>query len=120
MIACCATRKDGTPCTARARASGLCFAHDASLQAKRNEARHAGGLAKSNTRRMLKLTPAGLRPVLDKLFAVLDGLEDGSVEPKVGTAMASVAGVIVRVYETAEMETRLKMIEDARDEGLVV
>jgi hypothetical protein len=111
MTTCSANRKDGSPCAMQARASGYCFAHDPALAEKRRAAYSTGGSNKRTSRRLDKLTPASLRPVLDKLFAALDGLEDGTLEPRVGSAMASVAGVIVRVYETSEMESRLKVLE---------
>ena len=41
------TKPDGEPCRAPARESGLCFAHDPALEAKRTEARRAGGLKRS-------------------------------------------------------------------------
>jgi hypothetical protein len=112
VTVCTATRVNGTSRSAAARpGKTLCFAHDPELQAKRQAARVNGGAGKSTSRRLDRLTPAGLRPVLDKLYAALDGLEDGSVEPKVGTAMASVASVIVRVHEAAEVEARLAALE---------
>jgi Family of unknown function (DUF5763) len=99
MTTCSATRKDGATCTTPARNSGYCFAHDPALAEKRRAAYRSGGRNKSTSKRLDRLTPASLRPVLSKLYAALDGLEDGSVEPRVGTAMASVASVIVRVHE---------------------
>jgi hypothetical protein len=119
MVTCIATRKDGAACTTPARTSGYCFAHDPALQDKRRAASSAGGKNKATHLRLDKLTPASLRPVLTKLYAALDGLEDGTVEPKVGTAMASVASVIVRVHEAAEMEARVTALEtrDSRQTG---
>jgi hypothetical protein len=112
---CSSTRADGSPCRARSLPGHAhCFAHDASQKAARDAGRLAGGKNKATNRRLDKLTPASLRPVLTKLYAALDGLEDGSVEPRVGTAMASVASVIVRVHEAAEMEARVTALE-ARD-----
>jgi hypothetical protein len=109
---CSAVRKDGQPCGGHAQsASGYCWAHDPDLAAQRNVKRAEGGRNKATHRRLDKLTPASLRPVLTKLYAALDGLEDGSLEPRVGTAMASVAGVIVRVHEAAEMEARVTALE---------
>jgi hypothetical protein len=115
MTTCSATRKDGSPCTTQARASGFCFAHDPELAEKRRAAYSTGGSNKRTSRRIDKLTPASLRPVLDKLFATLDGLEDGTIEPRVGTAMASVAGVICRVYEASDLEMRLKTLEAGQE-----
>jgi hypothetical protein len=114
-IRCSAVRKDGQPCGGHAQSSShYCWAHDPALADPRAAKRAEGGRNKATHRRLDKLTPASLRPVLTKLYAALDGLEDGSVEPKVGTAMASVASVIVRVHEAAEMEARVTALE-ARD-----
>jgi hypothetical protein len=74
-----------------------------------------GGKNKATNRRLDRLTPASLRPVLDTLFSALGGLEDGSIEPRVATAMASVAGVIVRVYEASDLEMRLKALEAGQE-----
>jgi hypothetical protein len=81
MTQCTATRVNGQACTARARPGrALCFAHDPDLQAQRQVARLSGGKNKSTVKRLDKLTPAGLRPVLATLYAALDSLEDGSLE----------------------------------------
>lgn len=118
MSTCTATRRNGTPCQGHARGGEYCFAHDPALQEKRRAGSAAGGRNRATAQRIDRLTPAGLRPVLDKLFAALDGLEDGSVDPKVGAAMASVSSAIVRVYETTELAARLKSLEDVqRDSG---
>lgn len=112
METCIATRKDGKPCVARPLPTGnYCWGHDPAMAEQRRAKSAQGGANRSTSKRLDRLTPASLRPVLDKLYAALDGLEDGTVEPKVGTAMASVASVIVRVHEAAEMEARLAALE---------
>ncbi len=118
MDTCGATRKDGSPCTARARPEcDFCWGHDPALALQRRQKSAKGGANKASYRRLDKLTPASLRPVLDKLFAALDGLEDGSVDPKVGTAMASVSSAIIRVSETTELAARLKSLEALQHDG---
>jgi hypothetical protein len=116
MAHCAALRRDGNPCTLPARADGYCFAHSPELQDKRRAAYATGGQHKRTSHRLDKLTPASLRPVLAKLFTALDGVESGALDPKQGTAMASIAGVIVRVYEATELETRLAALESANQQ----
>jgi hypothetical protein len=74
-----------------------------------------GGANRATTRRLEKLTPASMKPVLTKLFDALDGLEQGSVEPRTATAMASVSTAIVRIFEVAELEQRLQTLEAAHE-----
>jgi Family of unknown function (DUF5763) len=107
LLTCRAARKDGSPCVTPARESGYCFAHDPALAAKRKAAHYAGGVNKGAGRRLAKLTPHSLKPVLTALFEALQGLQDGTIEPRQGSAMAAVAGAIVRCYETAQLEAAL-------------
>src|SRR5690242_12728705 len=111
MTTCTAVRADGQPCGGPARGSGYCFAHDPDLQAKRQAARRAGGHGKRSTSRLDKHTPHGLRPVLDRLYAALDGVAEGSLTPQQGSSMASIAGAIIRTFEVAELEARLQHLE---------
>jgi len=115
MGTCGATRTDGQPCTAGARASGFCFAHDPALREKRDAARQAGGHNKAAPRRLEKLTPTSLRPVLATLFETLEGIRDGTLEPRQATAMATVSTAICRIFEVSELEQRLKALEGRGD-----
>ncbi len=109
---CDGVRKDGTPCRAkRLPSSRWCFAHDPALRDKRQEAYAAGGRGKATPQRLQRLIPASLRPVLDKLFLAVDEVHDGTIDPRVAGAMASLAGAIGRLYETAELEERLQAME---------
>jgi hypothetical protein len=55
-----------------------------------------------------------LAPLLDSLFETLEDLRAGAVEPKVATAVATVAASIVRTYEVSELEVRLSRLEGDR------
>jgi hypothetical protein len=48
---------------------------------------------------------------MDKLYTALENLENGSLEPRIATAMASVSAAILRAYESAELEDRLEALE---------
>ena len=56
--------------------------------------------------------PDRLIVVFEKLERLLGELHDGTVEPKVGTAMAAVAGAMSRVLTVGEMEARLRALEE--------
>jgi hypothetical protein len=104
---CPAVRRDGTPCSAMAGSSGFCVGHDAGAQ----EARRKGGQSTSRAARAQRLLPARLRPVADRLEQALRQVHDGELDPRLATAMASLAGALVRVLTSGEMEERLRALE---------
>jgi len=104
---CPAIRRDGALCTALAGASGYCIGHNSGAQ----EARRKGGHGKSRAERAGKLLPARLRPVAAMLEDALAEVHRGELDPKVATAMASLAGALVRVITSGEMEERLRRLE---------
>ena len=113
---CNATRRDGQPCTVHARVSGYCFYHDPAFAEKRAQGRRLGGYASSNVARIHKNTPPELRDVLDQLMQALEETYGGQLEPRVATAMATLCGAIVRVYELGELAVRVQALEE-RDES---
>ena len=110
---CPAFRKDGDPCTALARASGFCVGHSPQAQ----EARRKGGLGSSQAARADKLLPSRLRPVVAALEAALREVHEGELDPRVGTAMASISGALVRVFSAGELEERLRVLENQKKQG---
>ena len=85
-------------------------------------ARAAGGKAKSRARRLDRLVPSTLRPVLVALLDALDGVhgaEDDDSVPRVtpaqAHAMASLAGAIVKVYQVGVLEERVGALEAAQE-----
>lgn len=109
---CRALRANGSPCKGRPLADGLCFAHQANAQANRAK----GGQNRSNAARSLKMLPARLRPIADLLTAAIDEVHSGKLAPAQATAMAALAGALVRVVTAGETEERLRALEQvARD-----
>jgi len=109
---CKASRADGQPCQGKAGETGYCFAHDPALRAKRTAAYATGGRNKATPRRLDKLMPASLRPVLELLLGALEEVHAGDLDPRQATAMASLASAIGRLYETAQLEERLQKLEE--------
>src|SRR5829696_2116991 len=95
--ACRAPRRDGSSCRAVAvLASGYCAMHDPDRQTAMQAARAQGGRNKSRGTRLQRLVPRDLRPALALLFAALDEVHGGALDPRQGTAMAALAGAIAR------------------------
>ncbi len=111
-LLCRATRKDGSPCRAVATRSGLCLAHDPDLEAKRHQARRQGGYNKARAARLGNLVPPRLQTVYNSLEKALGEVHEGEIDSRVATAMASVAGAMVRVLTSGELEERVRNLEE--------
>ena len=76
------------------------------------EARRKGGKGTSRASRAMKLAPAALRPVFCRLSDALVQVHEGELDPRVATAMASLAGAMVRVLTSGELEERVRNLEE--------
>ena len=113
---CAGTRKDGTPCTARVMGRGeYCFAHDPAQAARRDQARRRGGRGRATRARLDRLVPATLRPMIGDLLDALGEVHAGDLDPKQATAMAALAGAIVRAYGVGVLEERVQALEATQE-----
>jgi hypothetical protein len=112
---CNATRADGQPCGAWARASGLCFAHDPALAGERDQARRAGGRNSARRERLQGMVPPRLIPLFDDLETALKEVRAGSLTPAQGNAIASLARALVTVMTAGELEERVRRLEGRAD-----
>ena len=101
---CPAPTKTGKPCHGRPAESGYCFAHDPATKDKREAARVKGGENSSHAARLEKLLPSRLRPTFDRLEAAMKEVHEGRLDPRQATAMASVAGAMVKIIKAGEEE----------------
>lgn len=111
---CKATRKDGHPCHAPAIRDGLCFGHSPALAEKASQARITGGKNRAKSERLRRLVPPRLIPLFDKLENALDEVHDGELEPRIASAMAALAGAMVRVLTSGELEERVRKLEEIK------
>ena len=105
---CGATRKDGQHCTAHAVSDGLCVGHSPRAQ----EARRKGGHASARSARLGKLVPPRLLAIYDALETALAEVHSGVLDPRAATALASLAGAMVRVLTAGELEERVRRLEE--------
>jgi hypothetical protein len=114
---CQATKKDGTPCTAKAVFGDVfCFAHSEKTKEARERARSNGGKA-----RMLKLAvlPDAADITFNSSADVLSLLSDtasktrrGEIDCKVANCLSYISATAARVLSDNETETRLKRLEE--------
>ncbi len=117
---CRGARRDGSPCAAAPHTigpSGFCWAHDPDNAGARREAQAKGGRNKGAAARAEKLVPATLRPTLATLLAAVDEVKDGKLMPGQASAMASLAGAIVRLYQTGILEERIASLEALQEQA---
>lgn len=109
---CSATRRDGEPCRARPTRDGLCMAHSPTLREKAQSARRAGGYNSARAARLGKLVPPRLMSVYDRLEEALRQVHQGELEPRIAQAMAALAGALVKVLTSGELESRVRALEE--------
>ncbi|MBM3943365.1 MAG: hypothetical protein FJ316_10685 [SAR202 cluster bacterium] len=114
---CAATRKDGAPCRGQAIDGTFCLAHSPAYQERMAEARKKGGHGKSRANRAEKLMPAHLRPVYNLLAQALIQVFQGGLAPQQASAMAALAGAMVKVLTAGELEDRLRTLEGKMSGG---
>ncbi len=109
---CNAIRRDGRRCTSPVvLSSGFCFAHDPARRDDAIAGRRAGGRGRSTVaRRRRQLSPRAAA-ICDRLEPLLDELRRGEIDPRVATAMASVAKTLVQLESTAGLDERLRVLE---------
>jgi hypothetical protein len=106
-------RKDGTRCTRAVGEGedGVCIFHST----RRTEWRIAGGQHSRRGQKAMRLLPTRLRPIVDLLMQAMDEVHSGALAPSQASAMASLAGAIVRTFTAGEVEERLRELERRAD-----
>ena len=107
-LRCPALRRDGQPCRGRPGPSGFCIGHGPGADA----ARRQGGRATALGERAGRLLPARLRPVSDLLTRALTEVHEGQITPSQATALSSLSTAILRLYQAADLEERLRALEE--------
>lgn len=113
---CSATRKDGTPCRARARPGGaLCFAHAPETAAQRLEVRARGGKNSARAVRLQANLSPDLRHAGQLLRTALDGVFAGEIEPRVATAIGALVGRMIDFERYVEFEHGVQELQERID-----
>lgn len=113
MSQCETRRANGERCRAQALPGRpLCFAHDPENRARAGDARRKGGQNSGNVVRAARRIPKDMADLVKRLLEAVDAVESGALDHRRATAMASLAGAVVRVYETGELEQRLAELEE--------
>jgi len=111
---CLAIAKSGNQCRVPALTGKQhCLMHDPSSVEARREAGRKGGKARGNQARAAKLLPLAMAPeeLGGWLSLLFKQVMTGRIEPKIATAAAAVARVMMDVRAATELEQRLTELE---------
>jgi hypothetical protein len=111
---CKGTTTSGRPCRARAVTDGLCSIHSdperaAELGRKSGVARRRGAAGLTPADVPVPQTAADVRLLLGK---TLSELSSGRLDARTASAVAYVGGVFLKAVEVADLEDRLRRLEE--------
>ena len=92
----------------------FCLMHDPAAAETRREAARKGGRARSNQARARAATQEAMdaAELGGWLTVLFKGVMTGRVEPRVGTAAATIARTLMEVRTATELETRIAGLEE--------
>ncbi len=111
---CSAIARSGNRCSSSVLpGSAFCFVHDPNAAEARRDASRKGGRARSNKQRAAKQIPEAMsaQDLAGWLSLLFTGVLGGRIEPKIGTACATIARTLHEVRHTTELEERLSELE---------
>lgn len=111
---CQAIARSGSQCASPVLPdSTYCWVHDPAAADRRREASKKGGKARSNQARALAQIPEAMESaeLAGWLSLLFKNVVSGRIEPRIGTAAATIARVLHEVKTVTELEVRLKELE---------
>ena len=111
---CCAIAKSGKRCVTPVMAgSAYCWMHDPAAAEARREAARKGGRNRATKARALAAIPEAMstEELAGWLSLLFKQVMAGRTEPRVGTAAATIARVMIDVREATELEQRIADLE---------
>ena len=117
---CQAIARSGSRCSSSVlTGSAFCFVHDPAAAEARRDASRKGGFARSNKARAQKQIPEAMSAgdLAGWLSALFRAVISGRVEPRVGTACATIAKTLLDVRAATELEERLTELEALANRG---
>jgi hypothetical protein len=113
---CAAITRGGSRCASAVLAgSTFCWTHDPAAADRRIEAskKKKGGKARANAERARKMIPPAMTSdeLGGWLSLLFSNVMTGRIEPKIGTACATIARALLEVRTTTELERRIEELE---------
>jgi hypothetical protein len=111
---CAAITRGGSRCASAVLAGSLyCWTHDPAAADRRREASKKGGKARANAERAKKLIPEAMsaEDLAGWLSLLFTNVMTGRIEPKIGTACATIARTLHEVKHATDLEERIAELE---------
>jgi hypothetical protein len=113
-VQCAAITRGGNRCgSAVLPESRYCWTHDPAAADRRREASRKGGKARATSERAKKQIPPAMsaEDLAGWLSLLFTNVMAGRIEPKIGTACATIARTLHEVKHTTELEERIAELE---------
>ena len=105
---CEARKPDGARCESFALTGGrFCYSHEPSIEAERIAVRRRGGQNHGSIPRLRKYLPPEARELYTTLEKAFEEIHNGTLDPKVGHALANMAKAMVATLSVSKTEYEL-------------
>ena len=113
MAYCIADTKAGKPCTAqRMQGADYCYRHNPDIpEADKIQASIAGGKTKAVLANADPVSLRSINSIVGLIESNIDGVRTGELDPKVSNAVVQNVNALLKVYELAVADTRIRRLE---------
>lgn len=113
MAFCTAKTKAGKPCTAQAmHGAEFCYRHNPDIsEADKKEASIAGGKARQVLTNADPVSLRNVTSIVELIESNINEVRSGNLDPKVSNAVVQNINALLKVYELAVADTRIRRLE---------
>ena len=113
MAFCIANTKAGKDCTAQAmQGATYCYRHNPDIpEADKIQASIDGGKRKAVLTNADPVTLRNVESIVSLIESNINGVRTGELDPKVSNAVVQNLGVLLKVYELAIVDSRVRKLE---------
>lgn len=113
MAFCIANTKAGKDCTAQAmQGATYCYRHNPDIpEADKIQASVSGGKARRVLSNADPVTLRNVDSIVSLIESNINGVRTGELDPKVSNAVVQNLGVLLKVYELAIVDSRVRKLE---------
>ncbi len=114
MAYCIATTKAGKDCTAQAmQGASYCYRHNPDIpEADKIQASVDGGKATQVLKDANPVTLRNIDSIVNLIESNINDVRTGAIDPRVSNAVVQNLSVLLKVYELAIVDTRVRRLEE--------
>jgi hypothetical protein len=113
MAYCTAKTKADKPCTAQSmQGATYCYRHNPAISdTTKREASKQGGKSRAVLSNADPVTLRNVESIISLIESNINGVRTGDIDPKVSNAVVQNLGVLLKVYELAIVDSRVRKLE---------